>query len=85
MALNPNFDTRDDCSKRVHRSGAERVQAIASNEDRVNQPARQESDAAPIPGVVSSMRRAQLLHAEVAVHPHRVQMHPVSVHLGDFD
>ena len=26
--------------------------------------------------------RVQLLHAEVSVHPHRVQMHPVLVHYG---
>ena len=28
MALHPNFDTRDDCSKRVHRPGANRVQRM---------------------------------------------------------
>ena len=29
--------------------------------------------------------RVQLLHAEVEVHPHQVQMHPVFVHFGDYD
>ena len=28
MALHYNFDTRDDCSKRVHRPGAERVRRM---------------------------------------------------------
>ncbi len=28
MALHPNFDTRDDCSKRVQLGGANRVQRM---------------------------------------------------------
>ena len=29
--------------------------------------------------------RVQLLHAEVSVHPHWVQMHPFLVHFRDYD
>ena len=31
------------------------------------------------------LHRVQLLQAEVPVHPHRVQTHPVIVHFGDYD
>ena len=74
MALHPNFDTRDDCSKWVHRPGASRVQRMR---------------LLPIvfPGKNRGMHphRVQLLHAEVSVHPHRMQMHPALVHFGDYD
>ena len=66
LALHPNFDTRDDCSKRVQLGGANRVRWMR---------------LLPI-GFRGKNRgmhlhRVQLLHAEVSVHPHRVQMHPV--------
>ena len=71
MALHPNFDTRDDCSKRVQLGGANRVRRMP---------------LLPIgfPGKNRGMHphRVQLLQAEVSVHPHRVQMHPVLVHFG---
>ena len=74
MALHPNFDTRDDCSKRVQLGGANQVQRMR---------------LLPIgfPGKNRRMHphRVQLLQAEVSVHPHRVQMHPVLVHFGDYD
>ena len=58
MALHPNFDTRDDCSKRVQLGGANRVQQML---------------LLPIgfPGKNCGMHphRVQLLHAEVSVHP----------------
>ena len=71
MALHYNFDTRDDCSKRVQLGGANRVQLLLI----------------VFPGKNRGMHphRVQLLHAEVSVHPHRVQMHPVLVHFGDYD
>lgn len=74
LALHPNFDTRDDCSKRVHRPGANRVQ-------------RMRLFPIKLMGKNRGMHphRVQLLHAEVSVHPHRVQMHPVLVHFGDYD
>jgi len=74
VALHPNFDTRDDCSKRVQLGGANRVQRMR---------------LLPIgfPGKNRGMHphRVQLLQAEVSVHPHRVQMHPVLVHFEDYD
>jgi len=74
VALHYNFDTRDDCSKRVQLAGANQVQQLR---------------LLPIgfPGKNRGMHphRVQLLHAEVSVHPHRVQMHPVLVHFGDYD
>ena len=74
LGLHPNFDTRDDCSKRVHRPGANRVQ-------------RMRLFPIKLMGKNRGMHphRVQLLHAEVSVHPHRVQMHPVLVHFGDYD
>ena len=74
LALHPNFDTRDDCSKRVHRPGANQVQ-------------RMRLFPIKLMGKNRGMHphRVQLLHAEVSVHPHRVQMHPVLVHFGDYD
>ena len=71
MALHPNFDTRDDCSKRVHRPGAYRVRWMMI-------------ELTSRPGKNRGMHphRVQLLHAEVTVHPHRVQMHPDLVHFG---
>ena len=71
LALHPNFDTRDDCSKWVQLVGANLVQRTR---------------LLPIgfPGKNRGMHphRVQLLHAEVSVHPHRVQMHPALVHFG---
>ena len=58
LALHPNFDTRDNCSKRVQLGGANRVQQM---------------QLLPIgfPGKNCEMHphRVQLLHAEVSVHP----------------
>ena len=58
LALHPNFDTRDNCSKRVQLGGANRVQQML---------------LLPIgfPGKNCEMHphRVQLLHAEVSVHP----------------
>lgn len=74
VALHPNFDTRDDCSKRVQLGGANRVQQLRLL-------------SIGFPGKNRGMHphRVQLLHAEVSVHPHRVQMHPGLVHFGDYD
>ena len=71
MALHPNFDTRDDYSKRVQLGGANRVQQL-----------RLLSIGFPGKNRGTHPHRVQLLHAEVSVHPHRVQMHPVLVHFG---
>ena len=74
MALHPNFDTRDDCSKRVQLASANRVQRML---------------LLPIGFPRENLRmhphRVQLLHAEVPVHPHRVHLHPVLVHFGNYD
>ena len=82
VALHPNFDTRDDCSKRVHRPGAERVQRMRmlpiklKGKNRGMRPDRVRR---------VHMHRVQLLHAEVSMHPHRVQMHPILFILGNYD
>lgn len=79
MALHPNFDTRDDCSKRVQLAGANQVQRMRLlpmkllGENRRMHPHR----VRRVHG-----HQVQLLQAEVDVHPHRVQMHPVLVHFG---
>ena len=73
MALHPNFDTRDDCSKRVQLVGANRAHRVMKKmiswlgKNRGMHP-----------------HRVQLLQAEVSEHPHRVQMHPALVHFGIF-
>ena len=71
VALHYNFDTRDDCSKRVQLVGANRVQRMRllpiklSGQNRGMHPHRVYR---------VQMHRVQLLHAEVSVHPHRVQI-----------
>ena len=57
----------------------------ASDDERADQPTKEESRDAPAPGAWSLIFQAQLPHAEVSVHPHRVQMHPVLVHFGNYD
>ncbi len=74
MALHYNFDTRDDCSKRVQLAGAYRVQRMMKK--LISRPGKNRG---------MHPHRVQLLQAEVSVHPHRVQTHPVLVHFGDYD
>ena len=82
MALHYNFDTGDDCSKRVQLVGANRVQRMPflpigfPGKNRGMHPHRVRR---------AHRHRVQLLHAEVEVHPHRVQMRPILVHFGDYD
>ena len=82
MALHYNFDTRDDCSKQVQLAGAYRVQRM-----RLLPIKLMGKNRGMHPRWVRWVhrRRVQLLHAEVEVHPHRVQMHPGLVHFGDYD
>ena len=88
LALHPNFDTRDDCSKRVQLGGANQVQRMRllpirfPGKNRGMHPHWVQLLHAE---VSVHPHRVQLLHAEVSVHPHRVQMHPVLVHFGDYD
>ena len=64
MALHPNFDTRDDCSKMVQLGGANRVQRMRllpmelTRKNRGMHPHRVRR---------VRMHRVQLLHAEVEV------------------
>ena len=72
--MHPNFDTGDDCSKRVQLAVANQVQQLRLL----------------LIGFLGKNRgmhpyRVQLLHAEGSVHPHRVQMHPTLFHFGDND